>query len=325
MSAEQDACQRPTDGADLVPPAAYIIGAPKCGTTALAAYLAEHPDVAFSRPKEPHFFAGDLPGLRRTAEPERYRAMFAAGTGHSLAMEGSVWYLYSSEAVARIEAARPGARYIVMLRDPLAMLPSLHRQLLNALDEDETDFARAWDLSEARARGERVPGTCRAPSTLIYTRTAAFGAMIQRLFATVDRERCLIFFQEDMRRDTGAVYRRCLDFLDLPDDGRTQFPRVNEASRDRSRVIKYVTARGGPVREAISRPVKRVLGRQSLGILRRVQAMNTARSEAPPLSPALRDRIAAAYAEDLALLVELLPEHRDVLAGWLGRGSAPRM
>ena len=38
----------------------FIIGAPKCGTTALATYLAEHPNIQLSDPKEPHYFCKDL-------------------------------------------------------------------------------------------------------------------------------------------------------------------------------------------------------------------------------------------------------------------------
>ncbi|MBM3518373.1 MAG: sulfotransferase [Alphaproteobacteria bacterium] len=37
----------------------FIVGAPKSGTTAMDAYLSEHPDV-FMAQKEPHYFAVDL-------------------------------------------------------------------------------------------------------------------------------------------------------------------------------------------------------------------------------------------------------------------------
>ncbi|WP_040414858.1 sulfotransferase [Desulfococcus multivorans] len=35
----------------------FIIGAPRCGTTSLSRYLSKHPDICFSRPKEPHYFS----------------------------------------------------------------------------------------------------------------------------------------------------------------------------------------------------------------------------------------------------------------------------
>ena len=38
----------------------FIVGAPKCGTTALYEYLRPHPNIFMPKVKEPHFFATDL-------------------------------------------------------------------------------------------------------------------------------------------------------------------------------------------------------------------------------------------------------------------------
>ncbi len=296
----------PTEHKKLFPPAAFIIGAPKCGTTALAQYLSEHPDISFSRPKEPHYFAHDLDGLRRCSDDSGYQAFFSPRAETRLLMEASVWYLFSKTAVASILQARPDARFIVMLRDPVKMLASLHLQLVHALDEDEPDFETAWNLSEDRARGMAVPKSCRAPSTLLYTRTAAFGEMMDRLFAQVPRDRCLIIFQEQMLADTAGTYRRALDFLGIQDDGRTEFPRINQAVRARSRSLQYLIARGRPLREALSRPMKRLLGVKSLGITQKLGTLNNARIGAVRLSPQMTQTVASHYAPDIARLGELL-------------------
>ena len=47
-------------------PNLFIVGAPKCGTTAWVEYLRTHPDIFFPEIKEPHYFATDLPGMRWT-------------------------------------------------------------------------------------------------------------------------------------------------------------------------------------------------------------------------------------------------------------------
>ncbi len=304
----------------LLPPGAYIVGAPKCGTTALAHYLSQHPHIAFSRPKEPHHFATDLPGLRRSTDDRAYRALFDAGADTRLAMEASVWYLYSATAIPGILAVRPDARFVVMLRHPVRMLASLHRQLLNAFDEDELDFETAWRLSHARARGENIPRTCRAPATLVYTRTAAFGDMVARLLASVDRDRVLVLFQEELQADTGLVYRRTLDFLGLDDDGRRSFPRINEATGYRSRQIRYLVARGRPIREFVSKPLKRLLGLDSLGVMKRMQTANTAPARATAIAPALQDEIAHHYEDDIRHLGKLLDRDLPALYGWPAPG-----
>ncbi len=41
-------------------PTFYIAGAPKYGTTSWTAYLADHPMVLFSEPKELNYFSTDL-------------------------------------------------------------------------------------------------------------------------------------------------------------------------------------------------------------------------------------------------------------------------
>ena len=43
-----------------------IAGAPKCGTTALAFFLSEHPGVCISRIKEPRFFTGIKGDMEKT-------------------------------------------------------------------------------------------------------------------------------------------------------------------------------------------------------------------------------------------------------------------
>ncbi len=53
----------------------FIVGAPKCGTTALAAYLKEHPQVFFSDPKEPHYFNDDFAN-RHTTSLQTYLSYF---------------------------------------------------------------------------------------------------------------------------------------------------------------------------------------------------------------------------------------------------------
>src|SRR3954447_12359524 len=80
---------------------AFIVGAPRCGTTFLARHLKNHPDVCFSKVKEPHFFSSaDLGGLadgelRSAVQSDYLDRFFPHRAGHSLLAEGSVTYLYT--------------------------------------------------------------------------------------------------------------------------------------------------------------------------------------------------------------------------------------
>ena len=126
----------------------FILGAPKCGTTALAQYLSDHPKVFMTDPKEPHHFNTDQ-NYGDFKDAERYRKLFQdAGPEHQCVGEASVWYLYSKDAVANIEATIGAPRYIAMLRNPVEMAASLHEQLVYSGNENITSFEKAWAAQE---------------------------------------------------------------------------------------------------------------------------------------------------------------------------------
>ncbi len=295
----------------------FILGAPKCGTTALSEYLRRHPRAFVSQPKEPHYFCEDFdyyyaPGRR---SEEHYLRLFEAATGDHIAVgEASVWYLYSADAARNIAAFDPAARVVVMLRNPVELVPSLHSQLLYMLDEDEPDPARAWELQEARRRGERVPPRVRVPEFLQYGEAARLGAQLARVYESLPREQVLALVFDDLRADTGAVYRRTLDFLGLPDDGRTDFPRVNENKVHRAGAVARLTQRPPAALVGVARGVKRVARVDRLGVLERVRRGNRQVTRRREIDPELAAELRDFFREDVGELGELIG--RD-LGGWV--------
>ena len=110
-----------TDETDAVEgrfPDFHIVGAAKCGTTTLAAYLARHPGVHLSRRKEPEFFAKGSPVA---ADTEHYKNLFSNSLG-KLAGEASTIYSRAPhfEGVpGRIAQATPNAKIIYIVREPV--------------------------------------------------------------------------------------------------------------------------------------------------------------------------------------------------------------
>jgi hypothetical protein len=288
-------------------PELYIIGAPKCGTTALAAYLADHPQVSFSSPKEPHFFATDFPGQRLAVSERDYLRMFPdKKVRPAIRAEGSVWYLYSREAVPNILSVRPDAKFVVMLRNPIDAAYALHGQKLNSLDEDIVDFERAFRLQHKRKRGEAVPATCRVPSTILYGEACKYGDQLERLFGLVERDRVKVIVFEHFSDETRRVYQETLALVGLPDDGRVQFPRVNEGSRTRSAALNTLSRRPSALRRRLTQPIKDVLGVRRLGVSAVVKRLNRVKTRRPPLPSKTRDELAAYFAADVQKLSGLL-------------------
>ncbi len=294
----------------------FILGAPKCGTTALSEYLRRHPRVFVSRPKEPHYFCRDFdyyyaPGQRTE---QHYLGLFAeADESHLAVGEASVWYLYSEDAARNIAEFDAAARVIVMVRNPAELVPSLHSQLLYTLDEDRPSVAEAWGLQQARRRGEAVPATARVPEFLQYGDAARLGAQLRRVYESFPHRQVKVIVFDDLRADTAAVYRESLAFLGVPDDGRTDFPRVNENKVHRAESLARFTQRPPRTLVAAARGVKRVSGVERLGVMDRLRHRNRQVTGRQELDPALDRELREFFREDVGELGELIG--RD-LSAW---------
>ena len=152
----------------------FILGAPRCGSTALVHYLAGHPGIEMAAEKETHYFADDFPRFRRVATPEAYASLFRDPI-RCRRGEASVYYLYSRTAVANILAYNPQARFIVLVRQPVDMLVSLHAQLYTTFHEDQRDFQVAWQLQSERAARSSLAANCELPQILQYRDVASTG------------------------------------------------------------------------------------------------------------------------------------------------------
>jgi len=191
---------------------AFIVGAPRCGTTTLAGFLQQHPDVCFSAVKEPHYFSlHDLNGLNDKALRERveeeYLARFFADCGSDqMKAEGSVTYLYAPEKMEPVLRLWPDARFVIALRDPLSMLPSLHARLLVTGDEDIADFTRAWSKVGERAQGHSIPRSAIDPRFLRYDQAGMLGSRVEQFFEAVGRERCQRHFRSRTAKSSGSIH-----------------------------------------------------------------------------------------------------------------------
>lgn len=314
---------------------ACVVGAPRCGTTSLSGFLKEHPDVCFSLVKEPHYFAqNDLSGLAADRFGEVVREQYLARyfthrCDDQLLAEGSVSYLYAAERMEAIVRSWPDARFIIAVRDPLEMLPSLHRRLLYTGDETVGDFDRAWDLMEARSQGRRVPRTCIDPRMLQYAEIGRLGSYVERFFAAVGRERCQVVVFDDLAADPADVYRRMIGFLGLtPHVRRDYAPRRRSAGfkngwlqrlLKRPPIATRAVLAGEMFRRRVA-PIDRqerpsALLRAVFGGRKRLLSWNRQLTPTPRPSAAMQRKIHEALAGEVELLSELIG--RD-LSHWLG-------
>ncbi|HHJ39825.1 MAG: hypothetical protein AXA67_06425 [Methylothermaceae bacteria B42] len=230
----------------------FIVGAPRCGTTAMSHYLAHHPEICFSRPKEPHYFSllqKILPGLDLEKHYLGHCFNHYDPAQHQVLGEGSVSYLYDTQAIEHILHLNPSAKFIIMVRNPVDMVYSYHARLVALLDETEEDFGKAWRLRHQRAQGKSIPKTCRDPFLLQYEEVGKTGKYLQQLFHIAGRDRCLVIVFDDFVSNPRESYLKILDFIQIKDDGRTEFYPVESNKYARSKLLQRILKRP-PVRVA---------------------------------------------------------------------------
>jgi Sulfotransferase domain len=192
----------------------FIVGGPKCGTTALDQYLSSHSDIFVSN-KEMHFFGSDLQfGSQFYRRDEKaYRAEFEGWKGQACVGETSVWYLFSRRAAAEIKAFNPESRIIIMLREPAAMLYSLYHQFRCDGNEHLRTFEEALQAEEDRSAGRRLARQTYFRQGLIYRSVTRYTEQVKRYFDAFGRDRVHVILYDDFAADTAGVYHKALAFL----------------------------------------------------------------------------------------------------------------
>ena len=224
----------------------FIAGNSKSGTTALHKFLAQHPAICMSHPKEPNFFAKDfchdqdVGAFTRKSERE-YLGFFDDPTGERLWGEASASYLYSKMAAREIYAFNPAAKIIIMLREPVSFLHSYHLQMLkNVPSEGEPvkDFREALALEEERKRGEAIPDACLVPEMLYYSERVRYAEQVERFLNYFEAAQVKIIVYDDFKANNAGVFRDVLHFLDVDPDFKPVFGKHNRGKRLKSKSMQ---------------------------------------------------------------------------------------
>jgi len=302
---------------------AYLIGAPKSGTTSLARWLSAHPEVYFSVPKEPFYWADDYPRLRAHygfSDQSSYAALFAGAAARRARVraEGSTVYLYSRTAVPQICTAVPDARFIVALRDPVELVVSWHRTQLVALNESERDFAAAWRRSCAGGLPDTDPLD---PKLLDYPRIGALGAALARVLELVPRDRLHVLTLDELRRDPRAVWDALTGFLGVPPSPVPDFATYNVSAKSaRYPMVRRLTHRPPDLLERPVATLRQWTRTTSLSGVKAIKKRMWQPDKRPQVRSETKAELAAHFAADTRLLTSLMPLD---ISGWPSSAALP--
>jgi hypothetical protein len=206
-------------------PVLIVIGAQKAGTTSFYHYLSQHSGVVTPLFKEIHYFDNNYKrGI------DWYRAHFARRSDLTrdgrLTFEASPYYLFHPEVPKRIATDLPHAKFVVMLRNPIARAHS-HYWHEKRLGHETLSFEGAVAAEEERLNGaEEALSDGRDfsfnHSHFSYASRGKYVEQLNRWLKYFDKERFLFIKSERFFSEPRAEMQRAAEFM-----GIAAFPQID--------------------------------------------------------------------------------------------------
>jgi hypothetical protein len=187
-----------------------IGGTQKGGTTALDAYLREHPEVCMADKsevvsyaagkKEVHFFDNEGHFADGNPDYSKYHRRFNPEESHKVLGEATPIYMYWNDAPRRIWEYNPSMKFILLLRDPIERAYS-HWNMERIRNADKLSFWDAIKNEEDRCR-EALPLQHRVYS---YISRGLYTEQLRRVWAHFPKDQVLCLKSEDLDKALGRV------------------------------------------------------------------------------------------------------------------------
>jgi len=216
----------------------FIVGAPKSGTTSLHNYLSQHPEIYMPKYKEINFFAKDhiKEELENSGnflnkfslipkDVNEYLNYFKKINNEKIAGECTPWYMTSDVDAKEIYNFNPNSKIILIIREPVEMLYSLHSQLLFVDIEKEEDFQKALKLEEFRKNTEYK--TYYRKSYLYYSYYITYKKHIEKYHKIFSKNLHIILF-DNLKNNFNVTFKKLLSFLDVDPSFKPSFEILNQ-------------------------------------------------------------------------------------------------
>lgn len=185
-----------------------IAGTQKGGTTALDAYLRNHPEICMASRKEAHFFDDERYFQHGQAYYHEYHSLFKPKRSHRILGEATPIYMYWKPAPARIWQYNPGMKIIIILRNPIERAYS-NWYMEQGRNNDSLPF---WDAlqSESQRCMDAYPYQHRIYS---YMDRGFYLEQLERIWNYFPKHQTLILRNEDSKTNPKETLRKVCHFL----------------------------------------------------------------------------------------------------------------
>ena len=221
----------------MAQPDFLVIGAMKCATSTICAYLEDHPEVFMTPNAEPNFFSNDENWAKGA---DWYDRFFDGRADERLCGEGSNDYAHDAiypHSAARIAEFCPAARLIYMVRHPVQRTVA------------------SWIQKRAN-QGDNVASTLDravAEQPDVFINESLYWRQLSRYRPHFSDDRIFIGFMEDLKTDAPAFMARLCAFLDIAPTAALERQHMNPSAGKRVPSELYTAVRRLPGIKALAR------------------------------------------------------------------------
>lgn len=193
-----------------------IIGAQKSGTTALAYFLAQHPAIAMTHPKEAHIF--DAEDFDPTTIETRYQTFFEQTSDKLLKGDATPIYIYWQDVLAALSAHNSNLKVIVLLRDPVDRAIS-HYDMEMARGNEQLPLWRALLSESNRLKNDVEPRAVESATRLhSYRHRGYYSHQLVNVYRNFSKEQVLIVPMNRLKSEHQQTMQQVFSFLGVDPD-----------------------------------------------------------------------------------------------------------
>lgn len=297
-------------------PNLFIIGAPKCGTTSLFHWFAEHPDICGAAEKETYYLLDPDYPMRREGQAtfhehglDGYSRFFRDCCHEHYRMEATPDYLYQKTALEFISALQE-KQIIVVLRKPSERIYSLYQFARNNAGTLDMDVSFAEFIRNIREQGPLLENK---PILRMAIQHSRYIDYIESWLSVVDRDSMHILLFEELVRTPLDCMRQLstalnidasvFDDFDFVAHNQTEAVRSKALHRLRCSVHAFLGRHGGTyIPERIKHAMHSAYSRlnQSPGQIERAAQDRLVMAELDACFLSCNDRLQALTGVDLA-------------------------
>lgn len=185
-----------------------VCGTQKGGTSALDAYLREHPEICMADMKEVHCFDNEEFFSKAKPDYSKYHAFFSPKKSHKLLGEVTPIYMYWYDSPRRIWEYNPNMKLIIVLRNPIERAYS-HWNMERSRNADKFSFWEAIKNEKERC-SKSLPQQHRVYS---YIDRGFYLQQLRRIWEYFPKNSVLIMKTEDLKQKPDEALNDVCEFL----------------------------------------------------------------------------------------------------------------